>query len=229
MLTPSVFIEGDKQTIDLKAKYQKRGTNPDRVKAIRTFAGDKVLDVGCGSGAYVLSLANQKDIYGVDYQTFDSWAERPERFKVAMGDELPYANDSFDTLLSFETLEHLPDPMKALREYYRVTRDNLILTVPNCTITPAMKRSNMLYSHWEDRTHVQFFTLDSIRAHVEAAGFRVREARYINQINLMPLFLEWFQLKNPTAVKWATKLAKRYAKRAHHITCLVVGEKHAIQ
>jgi len=225
MQTPNVFIEGSSQSPDLKTKYQKRGVNPDRMKAIATHAGKKILDVGCGSGAYILALADQKDIFGVDYQQFDSWKERPDRFKLAQGDHLPFEDGSFDTLLSFETLEHLPDPAKALREYYRVTRGNLILTVPNCTITPAMKKSNMLYSHWEDRTHLNFFTNESIRKEVENAGFRIKHAGYINQINLLPLFLEWFQLKNPRTIQWATRLAKRFARKPHYITSLIVGEK----
>ncbi|NIV03297.1 MAG: hypothetical protein GWN59_01285, partial [Calditrichae bacterium] len=62
---------------DDKAEYEKRGVNPYRYKAILKHAGESVLDVCCGSGAYVLKLADKYDIKGVDIQKFDSWCERP--------------------------------------------------------------------------------------------------------------------------------------------------------
>jgi SAM-dependent methyltransferase len=41
---------------------------------------------------------------------------------VASGDELPLGNESVDFVVSSHVLEHLPDPIKALNEWYRVVR-----------------------------------------------------------------------------------------------------------
>jgi ubiquinone/menaquinone biosynthesis C-methylase UbiE len=47
--------------------------------------------------------------------------------------KLAFADESFDLVVSCETIEHLPDPWAALREMYRVTRPGgqLFLTTPN--------------------------------------------------------------------------------------------------
>lgn len=227
MSSASVFVEGALFAPgDIKSQYQQRGVNADRLKAIREFAGTKILDVGCGSGAYILSLSSELDIHGIDHQEFGSWKEAPARFHVGTADKLPFEDGAFDTLLSFECLEHLPNPAEALREYYRVARKNIIVTVPNCTITEGMKKSNLLYSHWGDPSHSQFFTLSSISKAVEQAGFRVTHASFINRINLLPFFLEWLGVKNAFCTKVANRLSRLLPLKTHTLTCLVVGEKH---
>jgi SAM-dependent methyltransferase len=214
---------------EIQQQYQKRGVNPDRWKAVQKHAGRSVLDVGCGSGAYVLKLHEDRKAAGVDYQPFESWREAPECFQVSPADQLPFPDGSFETVLCFETLEHLPDPQKALRECFRVATRNLILTVPNCQITPAMKESNLLYSHWSDRTHIQFYDLNTIQDAVRAAGFQIAEARLINRINLMPFFLEWMGISRPRLRSVAKRLGKRLGFRPHYITSLVVAHKPTVQ
>lgn len=209
---------------NVKQSYQKRGVNNDRLRAVLADAGQTILDVGCGSGAYVHKLNGQYDIRGVDYQSFESWEDTPDLFEVSDAAKLRFDDHSFDTILSFETLEHLPDPAAALKEYYRVCRRNVILTVPNCAITDGMRKSNMLYSHWVDRTHINFFDMQSISALVADAGFKVVKQQYINQISILPLMAEAFGL-NATAQKWASKFLKRTQKQQYFITCLIVGEK----
>ena len=204
--------------------YAKRGTNPWRLEAIRKYAGSSILDVGCGSGAYVLDLAKEYDISGVDYQAFESWQESPDKFAISDAAELDQSENSVDTITSFEALEHLREPDKALKEYYRVCRKNVILTVPNCDITAGMSKSNMLYGHWLDSTHVNFFDIDSISALVETAGFKVSHRYHINEINLMPLMFELFGV-SPKLPNKVFKLISKFKRHRYYITCLVVGDK----
>ena len=111
--------------------YALRGLNRERLSAIDRYAGKDVIDVGCGNGNYVLHLADRLNIRGIDYKRFESWAARPSLFEVCDAQALTLPDRSVDTILSFETLEHLPDFSRALAEYFRVVRKNLILTVPN--------------------------------------------------------------------------------------------------
>lgn len=209
---------------NLHASYSSRGVNRDRLDAILTFAGKSILDVGCGSGAYVLKLRDRYEIKGVDYQRFTTWDDQPELFSLSDATQLNWADQSVDTILSFETLEHLDAPEKALAEYYRVCRQNIILTVPNCSITPGMKRSHFLYGTWSDRTHIQFFEMESITELVKRAGFLITHQAYINKISLSPLIDEAFDFSG----FWGRQLRKSLLKRQtrdYHITCLLVGEK----
>jgi SAM-dependent methyltransferase len=51
--------------------------------------------------------------------------------------DIPEPDASFDALLCVEVLEHLPEPLKALREFSRLLRagGTLILTAPFCSLT----------------------------------------------------------------------------------------------
>lgn len=207
--------------------YEKRAVNPVRVRAVEAHAGKSVLDVGCGNGAYVFHFRDKYEIYGVDWTRSKNWDADPERFQTADGARLPYPDESFDTVLSFETLEHLDDPGAAVREYFRVCRKNLILTVPNCDITLGMKQSHLLYSHWGDPTHCNFFNLESIRQLVINNGFVVSGAETVNPINPLPFAAEVLKQRG-LFWKILFRLVKDRGPSLYRITCLIVAEKRAV-
>jgi len=214
----------------LKSKYGMRKINSHRLSALNSHAGDTILDVGCGSGAYVLELRGQKNIRGVDYQKFDTWDEAPELFSIASADDLSALPDnSVDTICSFEVLEHMKDPEKVLREYHRVCRNNIIITVPNCTITKAMKHSLLIYYHWIDPTHVNFFVRDKLIEITKNSGFEIDKFYNINQVNLLPILLENFGLdkKSPKdlRVRLLSWIYKRFSRKKYFITMLMVAKK----
>lgn len=84
--------------------------------------GDDVLDVGCGNGAY---LARCGGAIGMDLSPgmLDSARARTDAALVC-GDaqRLPFAADSFDTVLAPHMLYHVPDRAQAARELRRVLR-----------------------------------------------------------------------------------------------------------
>lgn len=204
--------------------YAIRGLNPERLAAILQHAGEEVLDVGCGNGAYVLHLADRFRIKGMDYKPFETWSARSELFSVSDAQALSLSDNSVDTILSFETLEHLPDPARALNEYLRVCRKNIVLTVPNCDLTPGMRGSGLIFNHWIDRTHVNFWDVDSICDLVEKSGFRVRLKGHINRLNLAPLFVESLCLGTRPS-RLLGKLLRKFQRRPYFMTCIVVADK----
>lgn len=52
---------------------------------------------------------------------------------VASGDKLPFPDGSHDFVISSHVLEHFPDPIKALKEWYRVIKDGgyIFMIVPH--------------------------------------------------------------------------------------------------
>ena len=93
-----------------------------------------VLDCGCGPGTITLGIARRMssaEVIGVDFG--QSQIERAiaaasqERvsnanFKVADCYLLPFADSTFDRVFSHALMEHLSDPVRALREMYRVLK-----------------------------------------------------------------------------------------------------------
>jgi SAM-dependent methyltransferase len=204
--------------------YAIRGLNPERLAAVKAHAGPEVLDVGCGNGGYVLSLADSYRIRGLDHRRFDAWDQRPDLFEVGDAQRLGLPDNSTDTILSFETLEHLPEPLPALKEYFRVCRRNLIITVPNCSLTPGMRGSGVIFNHWIDRTHVNFWDIDTLSQLVAEAGFLVEHRQHINHINLGPVVMEALGFGGSLARRGAA-LFRRLQRRRYPMTCLVVAAK----
>jgi SAM-dependent methyltransferase len=92
------------------------------------FVRGRLLDVGCGRKPYKNTYFSRADSYvGVDYL-----AENSQPDIVASALELPLDDQSFDTVVSTELLEHVPDPLRALREMHRVLKPggHLILSTP---------------------------------------------------------------------------------------------------
>lgn len=95
-----------------------------------------VLVDGCGVGMYVRRLREFTPyVYGMDIE-FDRVAEGAHDLPglaVAPAETLPYPDNTFDTVLSHEVLEHVGDDRLALAEIGRVLRPGgrLIVFVPN--------------------------------------------------------------------------------------------------
>lgn len=110
------------------------------------LSGNDVLDVGCGFGWFeLLALeAGVRSIVGVEPNEDDLATARrhltDERvsFTVAGAQALPFADASFDTVVMWEVLEHLPKQSEliAFRELARVLRSGgrLYLSTPHATL-----------------------------------------------------------------------------------------------
>lgn len=102
--------------------------------------GDRVLDVGCGTGSLcqaVADIARRSEIVGIDpAQGFidfcrSRFPDRGMSFDCGSALELPYPNSAFDKSLSLLVLMFIPQPERAAAEMRRVTRPGG--TVAACT------------------------------------------------------------------------------------------------
>ena len=105
----------------------------------------KILEIGCGRGGFSAFLANESDesteIYACDYSE-KALEIAKERFKIGYEkinwkvediQNISFQSNQFDVVISCETIEHVPNPIKALGELHRVLKPGgkLILTCPN--------------------------------------------------------------------------------------------------
>jgi ubiquinone/menaquinone biosynthesis C-methylase UbiE len=101
-----------------------------------TKKSDRVLDLGCGTGVLTRIIADQLEpsagggAVGIDaaakmIRVARKRRESPTcRFDVAAAEHLPYADESFDAVVSSLFFHHVPHDLKekALREAFRVLR-----------------------------------------------------------------------------------------------------------
>lgn len=94
-------------------------------------AGERVLDVGCGTGSLTFTIPQVADISrieGIDYSEIYVEAARQRntdsRITIARGDAcaLPFPDQSFDRALALLVLHFIPESEQAVREMSRVTR-----------------------------------------------------------------------------------------------------------
>ncbi|MHC5118452.1 MAG: class I SAM-dependent methyltransferase, partial [Planctomycetota bacterium] len=90
-------------------------------------ANKKVLELGCGTGALAHFLhTTGTAVIGSDIaKTAIDHARKcyPEtEFRTHSAEELPYEDGSFDIVMSFDVLEHLPNVDQHLREVRRVVK-----------------------------------------------------------------------------------------------------------
>ena len=100
--------------------YKKRGVNRDRFKSVVT-PYDSYLDVGCGSGVYLINN-NYAIVEGCDIEDLRVDEARKTEFKIQNLPKLEYSDSQFDVVSVFEVLEHVQDYQLSIAELTRITK-----------------------------------------------------------------------------------------------------------
>lgn len=165
------------------------------VERMALFPGLTCLDVGCGNGYAVRAMAHQVAptgyAYGVDVapRMIEQARQHPQslentQFQVSQAECLPFGSEQMDRLLSVEAIYYMPDPLMALREFYRVARigATVWLMMDFYLENP--------YSHcWADLVEIpmHLYAEQEYRALLLQAGFHsVQANRLLNPLPLTP-------------------------------------------
>jgi len=111
--------------------------------AARLAEGRRMADVACGTGygSSILSAAGAAQGVGFDLDAMAvryarrRYGHAALRFEVASAERTPLAEASRELVVSFETLEHVPDPHVALLEFDRILAPGglAVVSAPNDT------------------------------------------------------------------------------------------------
>src|SRR5207249_8761573 len=101
------------------------------IMGFEQFAGQRLLEVGCGMGTDLLQFSRGgAQVTGVDLtprsieitrKHFELY-EQPGKFAISDAEHLPFAGETFDVVYSNGVLHHTPDTAGAVNEIYRVLR-----------------------------------------------------------------------------------------------------------
>src|SRR4051794_14092568 len=139
-VTNDVYIHGHHESV-LRSHRWRTAENSAGYLLPALVPGTRLLDVGCGPGTITIDLAARLvpgEVVGVDRseRVLQDAREAAEAagaanvtFQVADAYALPFEDGAFDVVHAHQVLQHLTDPVAALREMRRVTRPGGIVAV----------------------------------------------------------------------------------------------------
>jgi SAM-dependent methyltransferase len=145
--------------------------------------GQRVLDVGCGTGRMSVAIANLgADVVGADLSARMIEMAEPHphvQYRVASADEIDYPDRSFDVVVTFTVLQHITDPgqlQRALRNLRRMLTDSGRFFVLEYSPFGKLPTAGLHYMRY--RTHRQWIEL------ITEQGFRLESStgvRYLGR------------------------------------------------
>lgn len=155
----------------------------------RQSVNDRIVDVGCAAGFFLVMLRELGflDLEGIDASEDFAASARAKGLACRVADVLAdsFASSEFrkaDVVLLMDVLEHLADPVHALRTIRRALLKEgglVYVTVPiydsatDKLSRVVRRKSRMQQAVQHDPTHVHAFTAWDIRRVVEESGFEV--------------------------------------------------------
>lgn len=141
---------------------------------------DFVLDVGCGTGSYLIALSKGgRRCYGIDPLrdvSLKSAKGRAVEENVSVflcqgaGEFLPFQSSVFDVILCISTLQHVGDQRMTLREVRRVLKDKGLLLIS----VPTIKNISTLFREVETPCYFTMgFDIRGFEKILVEGGFRI--------------------------------------------------------
>jgi ubiquinone biosynthesis O-methyltransferase len=170
------------------------GAKTDRLETqlilelVGDVSGRRVLDVGCGDGAFALDLASRGAVVtGIDASAamIDAAKDRAKRakadvtFRLGTAEQLPFPSEQFDFVTAITILCFVDDATPVFREIARVLRPRGRLVIGELgkwsTWAAARRVRAWLGSRlWH---HARFRTADELRGLAEQASLDIRSVR----------------------------------------------------
>lgn len=141
-----------------------------RLKAYGLTSGTRLLDVGCGNGAFVRAARDAgAEAWGQDLSS----TSESEFVYVGALEDIAFPTDDFEVVTVHDVLEHLVRPLEALREIRRLLRrpGKLILDFPRFHHSDGKH-------HWKKVEHLWMFNEEQLTKLVQDAGFVVTAIKH---------------------------------------------------
>jgi SAM-dependent methyltransferase len=189
-------VAAESRTVDLLRTRFARTIEFTRTHAPVAFdRGSSVLDAGAADGVYLRALGKDGTGLNIDRTAVDTMLSEGVRGVVASIHEMPFEDGRFDVALCLEVLEHLENPIGALRELARVTAGPAIITIPHVAATRVRPLGYWVQGQGEpvlDRRaqahgyHVYEFSHEDFTSVASHAGWRIAASEPVIPFEPMP-------------------------------------------
>ena len=148
----SKTISGDRLLMELSIRRKALAARTKLEKYHPTDPSDSILEVGSGAHGLIFgfeeNMAVGIDPLAVEYRSlFPVWQTQTKTV-AAVGEELPFADGSFDVVMSDNVIDHAADPIGIIYELYRVLSPKGILYFTVNTHHPIYQAVSTLHSFW---------------------------------------------------------------------------------
>lgn len=179
--------------------------------ATRFVRGKRVLDIACGEGygAAGLSTAGARSVVGVDLSE-DACAHARKKYGIDArpgdAENIPLENASVDVVVSFETIEHVPNPRRFLDECLRVLAPGgiAIISTPNEPVYNERGKHNPFHC--------------SELAEKEFTSFMSERFGKVSMYSQMPTSAAWWSARSLVAGRSPWRRVKGYWRVRNLIT-----------
>ncbi|HTU82034.1 MAG TPA: class I SAM-dependent methyltransferase [Candidatus Acidoferrales bacterium] len=152
----------------------------------RYVPGGRLLDIGCGQGAWLSQAVRRFRVSGCDTSEYALEGARrnvPAAERLAAVDAnrpLPFESGSFDAVTALDVVEHLHAPETLIAEAWRLLRPGGVfaLTTPNPRCRSATSWKPQDWHGARDVTHINMKPADAWVAMIEAQGFKTLDVRF---------------------------------------------------
>jgi len=178
------------------------------VKAAGATYQDRVLDVACGTGVVVFSLAKTaKEVIGLDLTGEMLQKARKQRheqgianvhFELGEAEALPFEDGAFDVTVCRMSVHHFSEPAKSMAEMARVTRPGgrvVIADIVSSSDIPTTALHNAI-ERLRDPSHVRMLTDEELIGLVTSSGLRITSTESWGKSRN---FEEWAEVLNAPA------------------------------
>ena len=179
---------------DEERKFKVNNRMINEIKYVNSLLPGKILDAGCGPGFFLAEINKEWGKYGIELSKFnvdyinDSFSDI--NVQVGSLEKLPYEDNFFDIVYSFQVMEHVFEPVKIFKEFSRVCKPDgkIIISTPNID-SFCSKRFKGNY-RLLGAPHVIMWSPITMKHLFKLIGFEVVKEYY-------PFFkTEYFTLKN---------------------------------
>jgi len=150
-----------------------------------------LLDIGCADGTTTRQLQKiipGARIVGVDYykNAIDYAKRKKSKIKFVHADvhNLPFANNSFDTVTAIETLEHLTFPERVLDEIRRVLKPGGYLIIGQDTDSILFRTIWFAWTKWKgsvwENSHINCMKPQDLINTLKKHGFKIEKSKIVN-------------------------------------------------
>ena len=157
-----------------------------------------ILEIGCGSG-YGTSLIKKyfspQKIEAIDLDPRMIALAKKRlhdptiHFRVASATALPFKNYSYDAIIDFAIIHHIPDWKNCIKELHRVLKPGGKLIIEDLSIETFNQGVGRIYQKVLDHPYDDMYTPNEFVKHLESLGFRINSFHAYYPHHLLKYFV----------------------------------------